>query len=151
MANKSLWVGLAVVTAVLMFLGGCASTPIAPAVNQTVVTVTRHSSVKGIGIVGGMEIWIDGRQAQTMTKNPKDIEIKSGESVSIPLNNGVHTMYVKIGPLTSESINFTTDGKTLAFVATIEGVIPSRNLVLSRSIIEDNTGSMTNREIQSAI
>jgi len=150
MANKSLWLGMAVATLVLVFLGGCASAPIAPAVNQTVVTVTRHSSVKGVGIVGGMEIWIDGRIAQTITKKPKDIEIKAGESVSIPLNNGVHTMYVKIASLTSESINFTTEGSTLAFVATLEGIIPTRKLVLSRSIVEDNTGSMTNREIQSA-
>jgi len=146
MANKRLWLGMAILTAVLLFFGGCA-TRIAPAVNQTVITVTRHSNVVGIGT---FEIYIDNRIAQTMARKPKDIKLRSGESVSIPVNNGVHTIYVKFGMSTSEAINFTADGRTLAFVATYEGVVPNRKLVLSRSIVEDNTGSMTNREVQSA-
>ena len=50
---------------------------------------------------------------------------------------------------TSEVINFTAAGTTLPFVATYEGVFP-RILTLSRSIIEDETGSMTDRRMQEA-
>jgi hypothetical protein len=98
--------------------------------------------------IGSFEIYLDGRIAQTMARKPKEVKLRSGESTSIPVNNGVHTIYVKFGTQTSESINFTADGRTLAFVATMEGIL--RKLTLSRSIIEDDTGSMTNREIQSA-
>jgi hypothetical protein len=100
--------------------------------------------------IGSFEIYLDGRIAQTMDRKPKEIKLRSGASVSVPVNNGVHTIYVKFGMLTSESINFTADGRTLAFVATMEGIVPTRKLVLSRSVIEDDTGSMTNRETQSA-
>jgi hypothetical protein len=146
MTNKRLWLVLVIVTLVLLFLEGCA-TRIAPSVSQTVITVTRHSSVNGIG---SFEIYLDGRIAQTMERKPKEIKLRSGEWVSIPVNNGVHSIYVKFGTQTSESINFTADGKTLAFVATMEAAVPLRKLVLSRSVVEDDTGSMTNREVQSA-
>jgi hypothetical protein len=147
MAKNRFLLGLMAVTLVLLFLGGCKSAPIAPAVSQTVVAVTRHNTASGLG---NMEIYIDGRIAQSLAKKPKDLKLKAGESISIPINNGVHSIYVQIGNNQSESINFTADGRTLAFVASYDGVIPLRKLVLSRSVIEDNTGSMTNREVQSA-
>jgi hypothetical protein len=147
MAKNRFLLGFIGITVVLLFFGGCASAPIAPAVNQTVISVSRHQSVSGLG---NLAIYIDGRIAQTLDKKPKNISLKSGQSISIPVNNGVHTIYVTFGTSSSESMNFTAGGSTMAFVATMEGVIPFRTLVLSRSIIEDNTGSMTNREIQSA-
>jgi len=147
MTDRRLWLGLTIATVVLLFLGGCATTPVAPGVSQTVVAVTRYPNVKGLG---KFEIYIDGRIAQTMGRKPKEIKLRSGETVSIPVNNGVHTIYVIFGNQASESINFTASGTTLAFVASMEGNVPTRKLVLSRSIIEDDTGSMTNREMQSA-
>jgi hypothetical protein len=150
MAKKRLLLGLMAVTVVLLFLGGCASAPIQPAVSQTVIGISRHSSVSGVGIVGSMDIYIDGRIAQTLGKKPKNITLKTGEMAYIPVNNGVHTIYVKFSTIQSETINFTASGGTLSFVATLEGVIPTRKLVLSRSTVEDDTGSMTRREVQSA-
>jgi hypothetical protein len=128
----------------LLVLIGCSSTPIAPAVSQTVISVHRHSSSGS----GQMDIYIDGRQAQTIASKPKDIKLRSGQSTSFPVNNGVHTIYVQIGSSQSETINFTADGTTLAFVATSEGIGPLRKVTLSRSVVDDDTGSLTGRRIQ---
>jgi len=137
-----------------LLLSSCRSVPIQPSVNQTVISVLRHSSATGL-FKGNMEIYIDGRVAQTIGRRPKTYRLRAGESISIPVNNGVHTIYVKIGSditgnNTSDAINFTADSTTVAFVATYEGVPPLRRLTLSRSIVEDDTGSMTGRRVQEA-
>jgi len=149
MKKKQMWVGFSVFMAGFLLLSSCRSVPIQPSVNQTVVSVLRHSSTTGL-FKGNMEVYIDGRVAQTIGRKPKSYRIRAGESISIPINNGVHTIYVKIGSDISEGINFTADGTTLSFIATYEGGLPLRKLTLSRSIIEDNTGSMTGREMQEA-
>jgi hypothetical protein len=133
----------------LMVFGGCASAPLRPAVNQTVVSVSRHSAT-GEFATGQMEVYIDSRVAQTLEKKPKDIKLRAGQSISIPVNNGVHTIYVQIGNTQSEAFNFTASGPTLAFVATVEGIGPLRKITLARSIIDDDTGSLTDREIQAS-
>jgi hypothetical protein len=141
MKRNLVWLGF--VLGLLVF-AGCRSTPIAPAVSQTVVSVHRHSSSG----TGQMDIFVDGRQVQTIASRPKDIRLRSGQSTSFPVNNGVHTIYVQIGNSQSETINFTADGTTLAFVATSEGIGPLRKVTLSRSVVDDDTGSLTGRRIQ---
>jgi hypothetical protein len=51
----------------------------------------------------------------------------------------------------SEAINFTANNKTMSFVATIEkepGVFGKKKLVITRSVVSDDTGGQTDLDIQ---
>jgi hypothetical protein len=149
MAKKYLWLGMIIG---LLVFSGCASAPIKPAVNQTVVNVARHAAVGGTIATGTLEIYVDGRPAGNMKGNTiKPFQLKrAGDSVSFPVNNGVHTIYVQVGSNQSEAYNFTASGPTVAFVATVDGIPPLRKVNLARSVVDDDTGSLTDREIQSS-
>jgi hypothetical protein len=82
--------------------------------------------------------------------NPK-APIKKGQFVTYPINNGVHYIHGVCGNLVSEAINFSANSKTVSFVATIErdpGLFGKKKLVITRSIVSDDTGSQTNQDIQ---
>jgi hypothetical protein len=143
MAGKRLWLGLVIVTVVLLCLGGCSTPPpVNPGISQTVITIQRGTSNYDKG--KKMEVFIDGIK--------QDRTIANGQSSSFIVNDGVHQIYVNVGSNNSEILNFTAAQKIVPFFSTVEsgGVLRSYKVVLSRSVIEDNTGSMTNRETQSA-
>jgi len=107
--------------------------------SQTVITIQRHASK--VDANTPMQIFIDGTKSQYTVAN--------GGSVSIPVNDGVHYIYVQVGNLKSESLNFTAAQKTVSFVATVEGGFMARKkVVLSRSQVIDDTGEMTDKNMQ---
>jgi len=166
MANKRLWAGFVfvLVSLVFPFYGESqSSSRVTPAVSQTVITIQRHPRNKDKN--KAMEVYLDGRLYTTTAKKPKAITIKNGGALSIPVNNGVHTIYVKVGKNQSDTLNFTANGETVAFVASVEGGVKGLiqdttdlnigeiqslkvRVVLSRNVLEDDTGSMVNRSVQ---
>jgi len=166
MANKTLWLGIAfvIVSIIFPFYGECqSSSKVTAAASQTVVTIQRHA--RDNDRKKEMEVYIDGRLYTTNDKKPKAITIANGSMLSIPVFNGVHTIYVKVGKNQSDTLNFTADGVVIAFVASVEGGIRGAvqdtvdgsqvqsyktRVVLSRNVIEDDTGSIITREVQSA-
>lgn len=123
-----------------VLLTGCAKPPIRPAVSQTVVTIQRHSS--RILARRPMEVYIDNVKSSYTVPN--------GEFISIPVNDGVHTIQVKIGNVESEILNFTAAQRTVSFVVSVERPNPlgRPKVILSRSEVRDDTGQMTDRDIQ---
>jgi len=168
MANKCLWVGLVfvIVSIIFPFYGECqSSSKVTAAASQTVVTIQRHPRDNDKN--KAMEVYLDGRLYTTTGKKPKAITIENGTMLSIPVFNGVHTIYVKVGKNQSDTINFTADGTTVAFVASVEGGIKGliqdtvdlntgeiqslkTRVILSRNVLEDDTGSLVNRSVQEA-
>jgi len=168
MAKKHLWLGLVlvIVSLVFPFYGESqSSSKVTSAVSQTVVTIQRHPRDKDKK--KPMEVYLDGRLYTTTAKKPKAITIANGSMLSIPVNNGVHNIYVKVGKNQSDTLNFTADGVTVAFVASVEGGIRGLiqdtkdlnteeiqslrvRVVLSRNVLQDDTGSMVNRSVQEA-
>jgi hypothetical protein len=168
MAKKSLWLGLGllVVSFVFPLIGESqSSSKVTSAVSQTVVTIQRHP--RDNDKKKEMEVYLDGRLYTTTGKKPKAITIENGAMLSIPVNNGVHTIYVKVGKNQSDTLNFTADGVTVAFVASVEGGVRGliqdtkdlntgevqslrTRVVLSRNVLEDDTGSLVNRSVQEA-
>jgi len=168
MVSKRLWLGLGllVVSLVFPFIGESqSSSKVTAAVSQTVVTIQRHP--RDNDKKKEMEVYIDGHLYATPGKKPKAITIANGSMLSIPVNNGVHTIYVKVGKNQSDTLNFTADGTTIAFVASVEGGIRGlvqdtkdlntgevqslkTRVVLSRNVLEDDTGSLVNRSVQEA-
>jgi len=142
MKNRKVWLGILAMILVLgsMVLGGCASRPpVRPAVSQTVITIQRHSTRTDARRV--MEILIDGVKVNTTVAN--------GENASFVVNDGVHTIQVRVGRNESEILNFTAAQRTVSFVASVEGGAFQRTrVVLSRSEVRDDTGQMTDRNIQ---
>lgn len=166
MANKNLLVGLGLLVVSLVFpliAESQSSSKVTAAVSQTVVTIQRHPRNNDKN--KEMEVYLDGRLYTTTGKKPKAITIENGSMLSIPVNNGVHTLYVKVGKNQSDTLNFTADGATIAFVASVEGGIRGliqdtvntdqvqsykTRVVLSRNVLEDDTGSLVNRSVQEA-
>ena len=139
MAKKN-WKGiLFIVMVCCMVLGGCATPPVRPAVSQTVIKIQRHSTRTDAR--HPMEIYING------VKN--DITVANGQSASLVVNDGVHHIQVKVGRNESEILNFTAAQRTVSFVASVEGGPFQRTrVVLSRSEVRDDTGQITDRNIQ---
>jgi len=168
MANKRLWLGLVlvIVSFVFPFYGESqSSSKVTAGVSQTVVTIQRHprNNMKN----KPMEIYLDGRLYTNTAKKPKAIPIENGRMLSIPVNDGVHTIFVKVGKYQSDTINFTASGTTVAFVASVEGGVKGlvqdtvdlnvgevqslkTRVILSRNVLEDDTGSLVNRSVQEA-
>ena len=96
--------------------------------NQTVITVTRDQELV-VPSTAGMEIYIDGNLYTTPGRRPQAITLRRGETATIPVFYGTHTISVQIGRLfESETIQFTVDANTSAsFLATTE---EERGLVL---------------------
>jgi hypothetical protein len=166
MANKRIWLGMVIVfiSLVFPFYGESqSSSRVTSAVSQTVVTIQRHSRDKDKN--KPMEVYLDGRLYTSSAKKPKAMTIANGSMLSIPVNNGVHTIYVKVGKNQSDTLNFTADGETVAFVASVEGGVRGLiqdtkdlnteeiqslrvRVVLSRNVLQDDTGSMVKRSVQ---
>jgi hypothetical protein len=130
------------VIAVTMFLfsGGCTPPPpLRPAMSQTVVTVQRYSTNASANVP--MEIFIDGNSSQ--------VSVANGQAASVVVNDGVHYIYVKVGKAQSEMLNFTAAQKTVSFTASVEGgFLKKTEVILSRSKVIDDTGKMTEKEMQ---
>jgi hypothetical protein len=122
---------------------GCATPPpVRPALSQAVVNVQRSSTSRD---KGNLYIYVDG-----LIINDK-APIKKGDVKSYPVNNGVHYIYGVCGKLVSEAINFSANDKTVSFVAEIikePGLFGKNKLVISRSMVSDDTGSQTDQDIQ---
>jgi hypothetical protein len=164
MSKKHLWLAIMIVMFVFpLSVESQSSSRVTPGISQTVVTIQRHP--RSNESRKEMEIYIDGHLYQTTGRKPRAIGIENGGMVSVPVNNGVHTIYVKVGKYQSDSINFTANGETIPFVASVEGGVRGliqdtvdlntnevqsirTRVVLSRSIIEDDTGTMVNRSVQ---
>jgi len=172
MTKKHFWLGLvlAIVSVVFPFYGESqSSSRVTSAVSQTVVTIQRHA--RDNDKKKDMKIYIDGYLQQTQGKKPQPIVVVNGMSTSIAVNNGVHTIYVEVDKVRSDILNFTADGTAVAFVAAVEGgarglvqdALDSMyyenegqvnslrtRVVLRRNIIQDDTGSLTDRATQEA-
>jgi hypothetical protein len=123
----------------LVFTGCYTPPPVRPAMSQTVITIQRHP--EKTDAKKPMEIYIDDTKSKTFVAN--------GESVSVPVNDGVHYIYVKVGKNQSETLNFTAAQSTVSFVASVEGgLLKKTKVVLSRSAVIDDTGSMTDKNTQ---
>jgi hypothetical protein len=83
-----------------------------------VITVTRHKDLL-IPIPGftNMEIYINGNLYSTPGRRPKPIPLKRGETATIPLHQGAHSITVRIAFLQSEPIQFTLSDKSIVFIA----------------------------------
>jgi len=138
MVNKWFWLGIPVM--VLCFFGGCYTPPpVRPAMSQTVISIQRHPSKTDAK--KPMEIFIDDNKSQ--------YSVADGQSISVPVNDGVHYIYVKVGKNQSDTLNFTAAQKTVSFVASVEGgPFKKTKVVLSRSSVDDDTGSMTDKAVQ---
>jgi hypothetical protein len=123
-----------------LVFGGCYTPPpVRPAMSQTVITIQRYPS--RTDAKKSMEIYIDD------TKN--SISVGNGQSVSVPVNDGVHYIFVKVGKNQSETLNFTAAQSTVSFLASVEGgAFKKTKVVLSRSTVVDDTGSMTDKKTQ---
>jgi len=170
MAKKHFWLGLvlATVSVVFPFYGESQSTSrVTSAVSQTAVSINRHP--RNNDAKKDMKIYIDGNLVQTQGRKPQPIVVANGGMTSIAVNNGVHTIYVEVGKNRSDTLNFTADGESIAFVAAVEGGVRGlaqdtldgmyrenetqvnslkTRVVLSRNIIQDDTGSLVNRATQ---
>jgi hypothetical protein len=60
-----------------------------------------------------MSVYIDDTKS--------NYSVNNGESVAIPVNDGVHYIFVEVGKNRSETLNFTAAQKTVSFVASVEG------------------------------
>jgi hypothetical protein len=136
---------MVIVSLVLLSLGGCYTPPpVRPAMSQTVVTVQRYPAKKAADAKLTMEIYIDD--------NFSKFTVANNQSVSVPVNDGVHYIYVKAGKFQSETINFTAAQQTVSFIASIErsGTSNRKKVSLSRSAVIDDTGTMTDKKTQEA-
>jgi hypothetical protein len=133
---------LSVVIAVLtpLLIGGCTQPPpLRPAMSQTVITVQRYSSKVDANVP--MEIFVDG--------NSSNVAVPNGGTASVIVNDGVHYIHVKVGKNQSEMLNFTAAQRTVSFTAHVEGgFLQKTKVILSRSKVIDDTGKMTDKEIQ---
>jgi len=107
--------------------------------SQTVISIQRYPSKTDAK--KPMEIFIDDNKSQ--------YSVADGQSISVPVNDGVHYIYVKVGKNQSDTLNFTAAQKTVSFVASVEGgLFKKTKVVLSRSSVNDDTGSMTDKTVQ---
>jgi len=134
--SKSIF-GTTVVAGLILFLGCMPPPPVRPALSQTVVVIQRHSSKADAGLP--MSVYIDDIKS--------NYSVNNGESVAIPVNDGVHYIFVEVGKNRSEMLNFTAAQKTVSFVASVDGGW-KKKVVLSRSRVIDDTGEMTDKNIQ---
>ena len=118
MAKKFLIIGLAIV-----FFNFPFSVESQPATNQSNISVYRD---EGTTTFFKMYIYIDDRLAQSSYKNIfgtvkyNDIVISRGETVSIPTNDGTHSIYIKSGPLVSNKIVFSVEKGIASFVISLK-------------------------------
>lgn len=86
---------------------------------MTVITVSRHQNLV---LPGRMEIYINGNLYQTPGRKPQPITLRRGESATIPVHYGTHTISIRIGMFKTEPMQFTITGTegTIAFIATYD-------------------------------
>jgi|TergutMp193P3_1026864.scaffolds.fasta_scaffold24586_3 hypothetical protein len=131
--------GTVVIVALMLFVGCMPPPPVRPALSQTVVTIQRYAS--NVDAKLPMYVYIDDTKSNYYMTN--------GESIAIPVNDGVHYIFVEVGKYRSEMLNFTAAQKTVSFVASVERQgLTKRKVVLSRSRVIDDTGEMTDKNIQ---
>ncbi|MCL1959096.1 MAG: hypothetical protein FWF68_05805 [Spirochaetes bacterium] len=124
MTKKRFWLGLTVVLVSLAFPFIGVSQESAPALNSSAILVYRDPAA--IIPIFKMYIYIDGRIYQTTSRGLlgkvkyEDKPIALGETVTISLNDGVHSIFVKASTMESEQINFTVKQNILSFIITIE-------------------------------
>jgi len=122
MANKSLLVGLGLLVVSLVFplIGESQE----PAQNQSAILVTRDA--RAIVPLFKMYIYIDDRQYQISKRGLlgkikyEDHPISLGETVTIPINDGVHSIFVKAGTMESNKIVFTAAQNITSFLIMME-------------------------------
>jgi hypothetical protein len=89
-----------------------------------------------------MEIYIDDSFSK--------FTVKDNQSVSIPVNDGVHHIYVKVRKSKSETLNFTAAEQTVSFLASVEstGALfwKKVRVSLSRTTVTNVPDTMTNEE-----
>jgi len=127
---------------VALILGSCYTPPrYSPLTSMTVVMVQRYPAKTAGEARAKMEIYIDGKFETTVEDNRFAV---------IPVNDGVHSILVKVGKIESERLNFTARQNTVPFLASIEttgALFWKKSAVkLERSRIVDDTGVMTDRE-----
>jgi len=82
---------------------------------MSVITVSRHQN---LAMPGRMEIYIDGNLYQTPGRKPQPITLRRGETATIPVYHGTHTIAIRIGVLKTEPMQFTVSGEgSIAFIA----------------------------------
>ena len=127
---------------VALIFGSCYTPPrYTPLTSMTVVMVQRYPAKKGAEAKAKMEIYIDGAYKDTVANNRFAV---------IPINDGVHSIFIKVGKFESETLNFTANQRTVPFLASIDatGALFWKKVTvkLERSRIVDDTGVMTDRE-----
>jgi len=122
MTKKHFWLVLAIVVASLVLpLNGISQEPV---LNQSAILVYRD--LGAVMPLIKMYIYIDGRRYQTSSRTIlgkvkyEDKDIKLGETVTISLNDGTHSIYVKAATMETEQINFTVNKEILSFTITLE-------------------------------
>jgi hypothetical protein len=137
--------GMVIGSLAFLLLGACYTPPkVRPAMSQTVITVQRYPAKKAADAKLTMEIYIDDNFSQ--------FTVADDQSVSVPVNDGVHYIYVKVGKFQSETLNFTASQRTVSFLASVErsGALFWKNVKVSlaRSVVIDDTGVMTDKAVQ---
>jgi len=122
MANKHLWLGLifAIVSLVFPLIGKSQES----ALNQSAIMVTRDA--RAIIPVFKMYIYIDDRLYKDSSRGLlgkikyKDHPIALGETITIPINDGVHSIFVKAGTMESNKVIFTAEQNITSFLIMLE-------------------------------
>jgi len=135
MTKKHFWLVLTIAVVSLVFpLIGVSQE--SPALNQSAILVYRDQAA--VFPIFKMYIYIDGKIYQTSSRGLlgkikyEDKPIALGETVTIPLNDGVHSIFVKASTMESEQINFTVNSNILSFIITIENEGSGAYLKLAR-------------------
>jgi hypothetical protein len=136
MMKRNLWLVLAVVVVSLVFPFTAVSQDSTPALNQSAIMVYRDQTA--VIPVFKMYIYIDGREYQTTKKGLlgkvkyEEKPIGLSETVTISLNDGTHSIYVKAGTMQSEEVAFSVNQSILSFIITLEGTGTGAKLVLTQ-------------------
>jgi hypothetical protein len=124
MTKKHLGLILTAVFVSLVFPFAAVGQESVPALNQSAIMVYRDQGA--VIPLFKMYIYIDGREYQATSKGLfgkvkyEDKPIGLSETITIPLNDGTHSIYVKAGTMKSEEIAFSVNQSILSFIITIE-------------------------------
>jgi len=126
MTKKLFWLVLTLAAASLVFPLVAASQESSLELNQSAILVYRDPAA--VLPLFKMYIYIDGKRYQISSRGLlgrikyDDKPIALGETVTIPLNDGVHSIFVRASTMESEQINFAVNKNILSFIITIESV-----------------------------
>ena len=119
MSKKLFWLGLMFIVVAIVFPVS-AECQAAAGTNQSTVTITRDPEAAAVGL---FYIYIDDELAKVSSRAFSNIGL--GETVTILVDEGPHSIYVKVGSINaavSNTIEFTANRNNYSFYVTTERV-----------------------------